>query len=384
VCGSRLGVWQACVNEDLAQEEHRAGLAMQRQRVFAAPAKAAALCQFNFQHGRGIGEHTVPQVLVLVMVLFVALVMALFLASLMGDLIAQAFGQLLQTLAQDLVVVATSRVHRDHGLSRLGQPSLLLRQPVVWRVAWQVVHARGDHAHGAFNQFSRPGTFEAMALHVVHVAMKTRLQPSQQTRLGLVQINAGHADLGKSQLLRPLLQLAHQLQTVVQMPQAHAPILETRTLRWPDEGRCAACASQLAQQGQLAQAQVDLVGPLGAGKTSFVRHLLRALGVAGRIKSPTYTVMEPYHADQAHGGFAISHFDFYRFNDPREWEDAGLREVFAAPGLKLCEWPQNAAALLPQADLQLHITPLDDEVREVLAAAFSPRGQALLASAACR
>jgi tRNA threonylcarbamoyladenosine biosynthesis protein TsaE len=56
---------------------------------------------------------------------------------------------------------------------------------------------------------------------------------------------------------------------------------------------------------------------------------------------------------------AISHFDFYRFNDPREWADAGFRDVFAAPGLKLAEWPEKAAGMLPVADLRLHID-MDD------------------------
>jgi tRNA threonylcarbamoyladenosine biosynthesis protein TsaE len=101
----------------------------------------------------------------------------------------------------------------------------------------------------------------------------------------------------------------------------------------------------------LARACIELHGPLGAGKTTFVRHLLRALGVEGRIKSPTYTVMEPYLLP----GLVISHFDFYRFSDPREWADAGFRDVFAAPGLKLAEWPEKVAGMLPVSDLRLHI-----------------------------
>jgi len=107
-----------------------------------------------------------------------------------------------------------------------------------------------------------------------------------------------------------------------------------------------------------------------------VRHLLRALGVRGRIKSPTYAVMEPYEID----GRAVSHFDFYRFGDPREWVDAGFRDLFAAPGLKLAEWPDNAAAMLPLADLRLQIEPLADETRHVTVHAFTPHGVELLAS----
>ncbi len=121
---------------------------------------------------------------------------------------------------------------------------------------------------------------------------------------------------------------------------------------------------------------MELHGPLGAGKTTFVRHLLRALGVQGRVKSPTYTVMEPY----AVGGLAVSHFDFYRFNDPREWLDAGFRDVFSEPGLKLAEWPDKAQGLLPVPDLRLHIEPAaDGDLRVLQLQAFTPRGLELLA-----
>ncbi|MFG6466944.1 tRNA (adenosine(37)-N6)-threonylcarbamoyltransferase complex ATPase subunit type 1 TsaE [Roseateles sp. BYS87W] len=111
-------------------------------------------------------------------------------------------------------------------------------------------------------------------------------------------------------------------------------------------------------------ALIELHGPLGAGKTTFTRLLLRALGVQGRIKSPSYAVMESYELP---GGGVASHFDFYRFGDPREWEDAGFRDVFAAPGLKLCEWPEKAAGQLPPPDLQLFIELNDDDTRRVRA-----------------
>ena len=123
---------------------------------------------------------------------------------------------------------------------------------------------------------------------------------------------------------------------------------------------------------------IALVGPLGAGKTTFVRHLLRALGVTGRIKSPTYAVLEPYDAR----GLAISHFDFYRFTDPREWADAGFRDVFAAAGLKLAEWPDNAAPWLPQPDWRMEIEPLEGEQRRVSVHAGSQQGRRLLAQTA--
>jgi tRNA threonylcarbamoyladenosine biosynthesis protein TsaE len=145
-------------------------------------------------------------------------------------------------------------------------------------------------------------------------------------------------------------------------------------VRWPDEAACQTWAAALASRTALRDAFIELDGPLGAGKTTFVRHLLRALGVQGRIKSPTFAVLEPYAVD----GLVISHFDFYRFTDPREWDDAGFRELFAAPGLKLAEWPSHVAGALPRADLRLHISPADDDSRDVLVEAFTSRGVELL------
>jgi tRNA threonylcarbamoyladenosine biosynthesis protein TsaE len=156
--------------------------------------------------------------------------------------------------------------------------------------------------------------------------------------------------------------------------QSHPHILESRPFHWPAEADTAAFAQRLAGAPALRDAYIELHGPLGAGKTTLVRHLLRALGVTGRIKSPSYAVLEPHEAQ----GLAISHFDFYRFEDPREWEDAGFRDVFAAPGLKIAEWPEKAAGVLPPADLVLTLRIRDDDSREALAQAQSARGQQLL------
>jgi len=158
------------------------------------------------------------------------------------------------------------------------------------------------------------------------------------------------------------------------MTQQHPPILETRQLAWSDEADCAATARRLAALPALREAFVELGGPLGAGKTTFVRHLLHAMGVEGRIKSPTYAVVETYELDD----LAISHFDFYRFDDPQEWEDAGLRDLFGAPGLKLVEWAEKAEPLLPVADLRVTITPHDSGQRGVRMDAMTPLGAQLL------
>ena len=157
----------------------------------------------------------------------------------------------------------------------------------------------------------------------------------------------------------------------------HPPILEIRSIVWPDEASCAAFAQGLAAAPALFPSTfIALDGPLGAGKTTFVRHLLRALGVAGRIKSPTFAVLEPYELAD---GRRISHFDFYRFTDPREWEDAGFREIFAAPGLKLAEWPDKAAPVLPVPDWRLQVDTDAHEARQVQVHAMTPHGVDLLA-----
>ena len=146
------------------------------------------------------------------------------------------------------------------------------------------------------------------------------------------------------------------------------------TLLWRSEGDTAAFAARLAAQPALANAFVTLHGELGAGKTTLVRHLLRALGVSGRIKSPTYAVVEPHEAP----GLAIWHFDFYRFSDPREWEDAGFRDIFASGGLKLAEWPEKAAALIPPADIAIDIEALDETERRVTLQAHTALGRQML------
>lgn len=153
---------------------------------------------------------------------------------------------------------------------------------------------------------------------------------------------------------------------------AHTPIV--KSLHWRDEAATLAFAQALANQACLRQAFIELHGELGAGKTTLVRHLLRALGVPGRIKSPTYAVVEPYELP----GLNIWHFDFYRFSDPREWEDAGFRDIFAADGLKLAEWPEKAAGFLPVADLQIALEVQDDESRQVQLTAHSAIGMELL------
>ena len=150
--------------------------------------------------------------------------------------------------------------------------------------------------------------------------------------------------------------------------------LAQRQIVWLSEQDTERFAQQLAALPQLRNAYVTLHGDLGAGKTTLVRHWLRALGVQGRIKSPTYAVVEPHET----GDLSIWHFDFYRFDDPREWEDAGFRDIFASVGLKLAEWPEKAAAVTPVADIAIHIEAIDDVQRQVTLKAGTPAGCTVL------
>jgi len=204
-------------------------------------------------------------------------------------------------------------------------------------------------------------------------------QPSQQSRLGIPQVYRGHANLGESQLRTPFLQLSKQCRWI----DGHKNLLNempiVKTLYWPDEQACAAFAERLALCPALAQALLCLHGDLGAGKTTFTRYLLQALGVKGRIKSPTYAVVEPYEVTANGQNLSIWHFDFYRFNDPLEWEDAGFRDIFASLGLKICEWPDKAQGVLPLADLDIHFSVNLDGSRDVGLCANSELGEDLIA-----
>lgn len=120
---------------------------------------------------------------------------------------------------------------------------------------------------------------------------------------------------------------------------------------------------------------VWLQGDLGAGKTTLVRSLLRGLGYEGRVKSPTYTLAEIYSLP----AFELYHFDLYRMHDPREWLDAGFRDIDDGQAVSLIEWPEKAAGWLPPPDVIIRLT-IADEARDIECEARSPRGAHYLES----
>jgi tRNA threonylcarbamoyladenosine biosynthesis protein TsaE len=142
--------------------------------------------------------------------------------------------------------------------------------------------------------------------------------------------------------------------------------------RVADEAAMEALGSRIAV-GLAAGTVVFLRGELGAGKTTLVRGILRGLGHAGAVKSPTYTLVEPYRL----GERTIYHFDLYRLNDPEELEFLGLRDYLSGSGICLIEWPERGAGVLADADLEIAIERSPDG-RVVRMRAHTSRGTAVL------
>ena len=115
-------------------------------------------------------------------------------------------------------------------------------------------------------------------------------------------------------------------------------------------------------------------GPLGAGKTTFVRGLLRGLGHHGSVKSPTFTVVEPYSV----GGVALSHFDLYRLKDPEELEFLGMRDYLESDNVCIVEWPERAGAVLPAPDIDVMIASTNHRGRDVHLQGHTQAGEAAL------
>jgi tRNA threonylcarbamoyladenosine biosynthesis protein TsaE len=130
---------------------------------------------------------------------------------------------------------------------------------------------------------------------------------------------------------------------------------------------------------------ISLEGDLGAGKTTFARHLIQGLGYESRVKSPTYTLCEPYpiQIKTSHSDGEVSltahHFDLYRMRDPLEWQEAGFVEHFDEPGFCLVEWPEKAEGTLPAFDIEIHLIAGAAECeRRIELKAISEHGVAVL------
>lgn len=141
----------------------------------------------------------------------------------------------------------------------------------------------------------------------------------------------------------------------------------------PDEAATVAFGRALAKASN-GQALITLSGELGTGKTTLSRGIVQAFGHDGAVKSPTYTLVEPYDL----GAIRIYHFDLYRLEDPEELEFIGLWDYLNEDALVLIEWPEKAFGVLPQVDLELTLT-LHERGRRITWKAHTPRGEAMAA-----
>jgi tRNA threonylcarbamoyladenosine biosynthesis protein TsaE len=152
----------------------------------------------------------------------------------------------------------------------------------------------------------------------------------------------------------------------------------TEHLKLPDEAATLRLGDALAA-GAANGLVLHLKGELGSGKTTLVRGLIRALGHPGRVKSPTYTLVEPYSLLRLN----LYHFDFYRFKDRSEWLSSGFREHFNPSSLCIVEWPERAGDLLAPPDLEIQLQ-YDGQARAAMLLPHSEPGAAWLATALSR
>ena len=148
-------------------------------------------------------------------------------------------------------------------------------------------------------------------------------------------------------------------------------------LHLPDPDATAHAGASLAQ-GLRGGDVVTLHGELGTGKTTLVRGLLRARGISGPVKSPTYTLVEHYPISSLY----FYHFDFYRFVNPNEWDSAGMSDYFRDDAVCIVEWPERVGDLLPVPDLALSLSYATDGGRDLVAEAFTVAGEQCLSALA--
>ena len=143
--------------------------------------------------------------------------------------------------------------------------------------------------------------------------------------------------------------------------------------------RLAVSIKEIIEQAPNTHLNISLEGDLGAGKTTFARHLIQSMGYEGKVKSPTYTLCEPYELKSKQHTFTAHHFDLYRMRDPLEWQEAGFAEYFDVPGFCLIEWPEKAEGTLPSFDIQITLVagPEENE-RAIELNAFSEQGKKVL------
>ena len=216
-----------------------------------------------------------------------------------------------------------------------------------------VIHAHRDDAQGPRHELRRARALGAVCAHIIHVTVPAAREPFREACAGGAQVAVRDADLLEPELLTPRLDIAGEPNEI---QRALIDLLHTGhlkpplTLHLPQEADTLALGSALAAT-LVPGLVVYLEGELGAGKTTLVRGVLRALGFSGRVKSPTFTLVEPYNCSR----LDLYHFDFYRFENAQNVADTGFREYFGGSAVCFVEWPEKAAGL-PPADVRITLS----------------------------
>src|SRR5216683_6727911 len=349
------------IRVDVSEKEIRARLAREQEGVFAPPAESRLACQLHFHHRRRIGKHAVTE---------------------LTDFACNPFGELPQSSPQHLVIVAPKRIAGHECLVTIGENA-----PAFGR-AGTIVHACRNNAQRAGNEGRGLRPFAAMLSHIIEFAGEARCEPCGEARFDRREVGVGDSDRLETQLAPPgfdrrgehheiggphsprpdCLQMTHPPDH--SQPPAKAHWITTYL---PDEGATAGIGAKLAA-GIGPGMRIYLRGDLGTGKTTLIRGLLRALGVKDTVKSPSYALVELYVVSRLN----LYHFDFYRFLDAKEFEDAGLAGYFHGTGVCLVEWPERAGDALPPPDLELSLA-YTDTGREISVKAHSAAGERCLA-----
>jgi tRNA threonylcarbamoyladenosine biosynthesis protein TsaE len=287
--------------------------------VLAAPAESGLAGEFDFHDRRRIGKDAVAEG-----------------AGDCGD----GIGQLLQAVADDLVVVASLGVAGNRRLFRL----------VGGFGVRQIVERGADYGDRSRVQLLRVGAQFGMAGHIIHLAVAACRQPFAHPLDGRPGFGPRHADGGKAQFPAGLADFFLERRVIHRgVLIVHSPDV-TAVFQLPDEAatqRLGEMLAPLLQPGLV----IFLEGDLGAGKTTLSRAMIRALGHTGPVKSPTYSLVEVYVISSLY----LYHFDFYRFESPEEFLDAGFDEYFNDTAVCLVEWPERAAGCVPAPDLRLRL-----------------------------